>query len=148
MAYSSPVIAKAFLELGERDNIPIDPLKLIKLVYFAHGFYLAAAEEPLLNEPVEAWKYGPVISSLYHRFKRYGRAAIPREEIGSIFGPKLDSNAQAAVEAAWETFKGDPAITLSLKTHTPDSPWAKIWRDDGVFSKEIPDHLIADFFKS
>jgi len=44
-------------------------MKLQKLVYYAHGWHLALNNEPLIDEQVECWQYGPVISSLFHEFK-------------------------------------------------------------------------------
>ena len=54
-------VANKFLELGERDGVSdITPMKLLKLVYIAHGWHLALSEgkKPLVNEASEAWKYG------------------------------------------------------------------------------------------
>jgi len=68
MPLPSAAVANYFLDLGLRESIPITPLKLQKLVYFAHGWYLGFTGEPLLNEGIQAWEYGPVIPSLYHDF--------------------------------------------------------------------------------
>jgi uncharacterized phage-associated protein len=51
-------------------------MKLIKTVFIAHGFYLASKDKPLVNEFVQAWKYGPVIDSVYHEFKGLGHKPI------------------------------------------------------------------------
>ena len=51
-------------------------MKLQKLAYFAHGWNLAIRNTPLINESVEAWKFGPVIPSLYHDVKGYGMEPI------------------------------------------------------------------------
>ena len=42
--YTVGAVANYFLEAGERDGVPITPLKLQKLVCIAYGFYLAASE--------------------------------------------------------------------------------------------------------
>ena len=59
LPYKAITIAYYFLEQGERENIPISPMKLQKLIYFAHGWCLAIRREALIMESVEAWKYGP-----------------------------------------------------------------------------------------
>src|SRR5258708_4237314 len=77
--------ANFFLAKGLEDGVSIDPLKLQKLVYFAHGWHLAVTGKPLIDEYVEAWPYGPVIPSLYHRFKSYG--ADPITDLVYVRGP-------------------------------------------------------------
>ena len=43
-------------------------MKVQELVYLASGEHLAIKGEPLIDEQVEAWRYGPVIPSLHHAF--------------------------------------------------------------------------------
>lgn len=69
-------IANYFIELAKNDDNLVSPMKLQKLVYFAHGWCLALADKPLINEKVEAWQYGPVVGSLYREFKKYGNEGI------------------------------------------------------------------------
>ena len=66
--YSALAIANFFLE----NHKSISPMKLQKLVYFAHGWNLAISNNPLIKEPIEAWDYGPVISTIYNEFKLFG----------------------------------------------------------------------------
>ena len=54
-------IAKKIIELSKKDNVSIDPMKLLKLVYIALWCF---SEKPLIINKVEAWKYGPVIPEL------------------------------------------------------------------------------------
>ena len=72
-------VANYFLELAHKENRPIHLLGLVKRVYIAHGFSLAMLDKPLIDprfDPVEAWKYGPVIPSVYHSFKQYKASPI------------------------------------------------------------------------
>lgn len=45
-------------------------MQVIKMAHIAHGYSLAIHNEPLVDEAVEAWKYGPVVPSLYYRAKK------------------------------------------------------------------------------
>ena len=64
--YSAKAIANAFLQRAFNEKKAIGQLKLQKLVYIAHGYYLAlTGGNPLVNEPFEAWDYGPVNRTLY-----------------------------------------------------------------------------------
>ena len=51
-------------------------LKLQKLVYITHGWYLYALDRVLVEDEIEVWAYGPVITALYHQFKHYGKEPI------------------------------------------------------------------------
>ncbi|QLH42366.1 MAG: DUF4065 domain-containing protein [Coxiellaceae bacterium] len=51
-------------------------MKLAKLIYVAHGWSLALNDVPLIDEAVQAWKFGPVIESVYHEFKHFGNDVI------------------------------------------------------------------------
>ena len=42
----------------------LDALQVMKLTYIAHGFALASLNKVLIDDDVEAWKYGPVIRRL------------------------------------------------------------------------------------
>ena len=73
MPYSSEKIANFFLGLAQKEQVELTPLKLQKLLYFAHGWHLVLDSDgdPLLDEDIEAWKYGPVVPSIYHKFKEF-----------------------------------------------------------------------------
>ncbi len=56
-------VANYLLELAKKQNIDVEPLKLMKLVYIAHGYMLALFNRSALDERfdwVEAWKYGQI----------------------------------------------------------------------------------------
>ena len=70
--YQSLTISNYFIQKLHETGHPVTAMKLIKLVYIAHGWYLALNEgKSLINEAIQAWKYGPVIHSLYHKLKKY-----------------------------------------------------------------------------
>lgn len=154
MAFSPHAVANWFLA-----RKPIDQMKLHKLVYFAHGWRLGLFEKPLIDEEIEAWRYGPVVRSLYHEFKEFG--ARPITDLATtveIDGtnirfrkPKLpDDNktVQALMERVWEQYGKKSGTQLSAITHLPDSPWTKIRERYGdVKGAGIPNDLIQEYFK-
>lgn len=71
-------VANYILDCGKEDGETLSPMKLIKLVYLAHGWNLGLTGEPLITEHVQAWRYGPVIPSIYHDFKEYGNQVVTR----------------------------------------------------------------------
>jgi uncharacterized phage-associated protein len=74
MIYTSKQIADWFLGQADPEaGDSISPLKLQKLVYYAQAWHYTLFNKPLFNEDIEAWRHGPAIRSLYHRFEKYTR---------------------------------------------------------------------------
>jgi len=57
-------VASEFIALSKAEAVPVSPMKVIKLVCLAHGWCLALAKRPLINERVKAWRFGPVVPSV------------------------------------------------------------------------------------
>src|ERR1700738_4990459 len=92
MAYPAQAVANFFIKKSIEDHIEdFNIMKLIKTVFIAHGFYLATKDKPLINEFVQAWKYGPVIDSVYHEFKGLGHKSI-KFLAASDIGEDADGN--------------------------------------------------------
>jgi len=73
---SALAVANYFIKKGIDTKKSVSPMKLQKLVYFAHGWRLALYNSPLIDEAIQAWQYGPVIPGIYHEFKHYGNRDI------------------------------------------------------------------------
>ncbi|MGL6349555.1 MAG: Panacea domain-containing protein, partial [Aeromonas sp.] len=82
MPYPVNQVAEAILRAAKREGRSLTPMQLIKLTYIAHGWSLAVANRDLFTDRIEAWKYGPVIPSLYQATKRFGRSPIPLSMVG------------------------------------------------------------------
>lgn len=153
-AYNAKAVANFFLELAKSRARGIDPMKLQKLVYYAHGWYAGYTNRPLIDESVEAWPYGPVIPSLYHEFKRYGSQpieALATEFDGSDFRAVLipaESDVQRFLQNVWDSYGDYTGVKLSELTHAADGPWWKARQmSQGKRSADIPFELIADHFR-
>ena len=162
--YSSKAVANYILDLAKEQGEILTAMKLIKLVFIAHGWHLAIAGEPLINEHPEAWKYGPVVPSLYHHFKRFGSGPITKKAHSYRFkrgggykilvpslegGSKFDLDlAKAIMNFVWQAYSRYSAIRLSMMTHQPNTPWEKVWRRQGSKTRgtDIPDDVIRDHY--
>jgi uncharacterized phage-associated protein len=136
--YTAQHVANFFLDCGEKDNIPISPLKLIKLVYIAYGWNMALTNERLFEEPIEAWRHGPVIPSLYHEFKHFGSNPISSKaedvdldtyELVVPRVPTTDAQTNFVLNKVWAAYKHFRAWDLRQKTHEPDSPWNRVYAE-------------------
>ncbi|NVK54961.1 MAG: SocA family protein [Alteromonadaceae bacterium] len=156
--YSAKAIANAFLRLARKDGQSITPMKLQKLVYLAHGWALGLNDKPLIKDDVEAWQFGPVISSLYHEFKEYGSGAITNDasdfdldfdtfeivyEVPVI--KEDDTDANELVEAVWNSYKKYSGGQLSNLTHREGTPWKQAY--NGNKGQKIDTQLIAEHYK-
>lgn len=133
--YPAKGIANAFLQRSFNGREKIEPMKLQKLVYLAHGYYLAATKgNPLINEAFEAWKYGPVVPSLYHEFKHCG--AQPISELATevdfekfdfepVAAPESDKLVRDVIDFVWDTYKGWSGLKLSDLSHKPGWAWER-----------------------
>lgn len=133
---SSESVANFFLQKSFDTGIAITPMKLIKLVYIAHGWHLGYLDQALINDAVEAWQYGPVIPDLYHKVKAYGRRTItaPVDNngvIGDEQNPPPNENSLALLERIWEVYGKHDGVQLSALTHQPKTPWDITWQAGG-----------------
>jgi uncharacterized phage-associated protein len=134
------------LEAADRQGRALTPLQIMKLVYISHGWHLAVHGRPLINEEVEAWQYGPVIPSVYHKLKKFGSQAVTHADLPRTHGlfdvdePK-DSTERSVIEDVYETLGNLSGPALSNLTHKPGSPWFSVWRP-GERGLIIPDDAI------
>src|SRR5580658_220842 len=122
MPYKPSHVANSFLVRGNEQGIKIDPLKIQKLVYFFHGWFLATRDDLGVGELFEAWPYGPVLPSLYRQFKSYGSRDIdgyaldvdPQsgEQRALMVNPK-DARFAEVFERVWDRYKLMNGLQLS-----------------------------------
>ena len=154
--YQSLAVANWFIENLRN----ITPLKLQKLIYFAHGWHLALRDKPLIDELVQAWDYGPVIPNVYHEFKACGNQPIielgTHLEMGDdkkirTVRPRIPDSAIDAkklLARIGEVYGKYTGAQLSTMTHAPGSPWDQVRREfPNRKGAEIPDVQIKEHFK-
>ena len=115
------IVAEHIRWLRTKEGEPTTPLHLVKLVYISHGWMLGLHGTPLIQEDVEAWKYGPVIPAIYHRYKPFGgyHIQLPTKSREG----QMDEDQQELVEAVEEGYRRFSAVELSAMTHRSGSPW-------------------------
>lgn len=154
--YDPAAVANYLIDLAERNGKPLTPMALQKLVYIAHGWHLAITGQPLLNERVEAWTWGPVIPSLYHQFKGFGSQPITQKAFwsrGFDFGPAsledASEDTKEILNRVWEVYSKYTPIQLSNMTHQSNTPWHVTWNElqgRSVRHTQIEDDLIRSHF--
>ncbi len=160
MSYDPLAIANTLIDIAKEKKVKLTPMKLQKLIYFAHGWNLALKDEPLINEHVEAWKFGPVIPSIYHEFKYYGNNDINEKAERIIMNDnfsftttkpvvkKTDKEIWELLEKIWEVYGKYSGWQLSNATHQEGTPWKQVWNEGQVlYGKDIDNNIIKEYFK-
>lgn len=154
--YSPKSIANYFIDLAKAKGERISPMKLQKLVYYAIGWYAGYTGRPLVDEPVEAWQYGPVLPSLYHEFKKFGSGQITEkatyldDNLDFVeVPPPDDPNVRKFLDNIWSNYGHFTAIKLSEMTHAAGGPWDSTWSESlGVRGTDIPLERIQQYFRT
>ena len=141
-------IAETLLQLADAEPEPelVTNLRLQKLLYYAQGWSLALRGRALFDDPIEAWDLGPVVPSVYHRYRRFRGRAINDGDTDTR--PLVDRETFGFVERIWHTHRRHSASALVDMTHR-ESPWADTDRGPGGTDRgvEIPRSAIRSHFE-
>lgn len=149
-------VANYFIDLANDRHKELRPLKLMKLVYIAYGYGLALLDRSILDprfDRVEAWRLGPVIPSVYHSFKMYGKSPITKKTTFiissddgiSIKEPCLsDEKVKELCVFVWDKYSphGDSKLVTIL--HGVGTPWGRVY-EEGM-NREIPETLTKAYY--
>ena len=150
------MLATAKLDYG----LNLDQLQLNKMLYMVNGFVLKDRDEPAFRNPVEAWKYGPVIRMVWETYKDWGDKQIDtldmcltsldntdalenrRTEMFKIIGQKVAGIVSGVIHE-YGTCTGGELIDI---THRKGTPWAKAYKPGR--NNIIPKEAIAKFYRN
>lgn len=137
---------------------PLTPMHVNKLTYISHGFTLALENEPLFKNRVEAWKYGPVIPTIYDEAKRYGMEGITGllycgtpfndeefEKRREFLRSTIPLTHQSVMNEVLQVYGGYSAYGLSAITHEKGTPWHQCYRRWKI-GVEIPDSVTKAYY--
>lgn len=145
-------VANEFLDKSKEISV----LKLVKLCYIAQGFSLAILDRPIFDDDkIVAWKYGPVIPSIYHEFKHFGKEGITsKSEYATLNDdftlttetPELtDENDKKIIQIVWNMYRKFTGSELVTMTHKKGTPWDLVYRPNE--NEVIPNDLIRKYYK-
>ncbi|MDR1039734.1 MAG: DUF4065 domain-containing protein [Deltaproteobacteria bacterium] len=172
--YSAVAVANWFIERNRIEPCELTHLKLQKLLYFAQGWYLAYHNAPLFEDPIEAWKYGPVVRSVYYALNDRRKNEVITEPIEGyvlqgenykvIGTPGMsfrDDGTEVFMVSIWKNYSRMNPWELVSISHAKESPWDRVSKslevsyDDagvgwgiGFSSTVIPVELMKSYFKS
>ena len=152
-------VANFFIDRAGAKKIDLTIMTLLKILYFAHAWYLAKNKEPLIAQPFEAWRHGPVNRVVYDQYKGIGSKfifdkaksfdPISMEFVATTY--QFDLNTQRLLEDIFDYYSQFHAFKLSDLTHEKGGPWDTVWKeaqDRAVPGMVIPNDLIKTWFES
>lgn len=152
---SAPFVADYII--GSSETL-LTPMQINKLAYISHGFTLAIEDEPLFPDRVEAWRYGPVIPSIYYMLSQYGGEPVTaiqycgtdlatpekKDRMGflkRIINPKH----KKITDIVLKKFGHFTGLQLSTITHEPGTPWHRRYKSNKL-GIEIPNSLTREYY--
>ena len=136
MDIANKIIFKTDIEHGDS----ISNLKLQKMLYYMQGFHIAHFNEPLFDDDIVAWQYGPVVPIVYSSFKKFGRGEISLSLDVNI--PTMSLEEELLFDEVYEVYGQFSAVKLMEMTHN-ENPW-KTTEIPNIISKE----KLRNFFKT
>ncbi|MEZ0180416.1 Panacea domain-containing protein ['Camptotheca acuminata' phytoplasma] len=129
------------------DKIPdITHMKLQKLIYYAHAFYLVEFKNKLINSILQAWVYGPVFPELYMEFRQYSNKPVQKTDKGNE--DKISEERKISIDKVIKKYGHMSSGELSVQTHN-ESPWFfKIDKSDDWSKNVIEDKDLESYFMS
>ncbi|MBR8834696.1 MAG: DUF4065 domain-containing protein [Stigonema ocellatum SAG 48.90 = DSM 106950] len=117
-------LARYFIIRAYEDGIEAEMtnMKVQKLLYYTQCLHLALYDEPLFDEVIQAWRYGPVCPPAYRFYSEFeaNQLPIPSKE----YLLQIPQEKKELLEEIWEYFGGYHAYRLSGMTHL-EFPWKK-----------------------
>lgn len=155
--YDARAVANFLLQYADENKVPVTLISVLKMIYYAHGWYLSCFREPLVKQPFEAWKYGPVVRVVWESFKGSGKKPITtraqRFDVVTNSYLKIDdpiSDEDALfLRKVFEAYAHIDSFDLSSMTHIPGSPWDEVWNAPGAainLGMKIPNDEIRKWF--
>jgi uncharacterized phage-associated protein len=137
------------LSLSGEEKDPLTNLRLQKLLYYAQAWSLVLRESELFPEEIEAWRWGPVVPTVYNELPDgQGASQIPADMF--VDAPDLPPEDVELVRSVWEAYDQYSALQLSRMTHQ-EAPWLRAWGDrptDGTGTGNDPIKVddLEDYF--
>ncbi|OOR20908.1 MULTISPECIES: Panacea domain-containing protein [Bacillus cereus group] len=139
--------------------LPSSHLKLQKLLYFSYAEFLLRTGAKLFKEPIVAFKYGPVVESVFHNYKVHGSTTIDYKEDETICYSTEDlaitpsfmklvssEHGIVALECILKTLNQYGEVSagdLVEKTHQDGGPWDRVFKPG--WNCEITDDVITQY---
>lgn len=148
MAHDAKGVANELINMAIDEGCPVTPMQIQKLLYYCHAWTLGLCGRPLLEQPVEAWMFGPVVKSVYLSLRAY-RGNPVTEPIAGVDAPDFRDEENDVIEQVWRKYGYLTGRQLSTMTHRQGTPWHQVMygkRRKGDVNPAIPNGLIREYY--
>ena len=76
--YDALDVARHVINYERSQGRSVSNLRLQKLLYFVQAQFLVTTQRACFHDEMEAWDLGPVVPNVYHAYKAFGSASLPR----------------------------------------------------------------------
>ncbi len=139
-------------------KVPCTHLKLEKLVYMCYADYLCETQSKLFEDKIFAYRLGPVIESVYEKYKKSGLDCLEVEDDTFMYDEttkKMPSRSRIlsaedglkkliSIDKTLEKYSKYSASELVDMTHQTDTPWSQAGAGSMAY-KIIEDDLIMKY---
>lgn len=121
-------IANNILKRAFEQNVEVTPMKLQRIIYFIYRDYLQTTGQSLFSERFEVWRYGPVLPTVYQKFRPFNGKPITefaKDSKGEVLcvTEKVESDLRKIIDNVWYCYKDYNGVDLSKITHQKNSAW-------------------------
>lgn len=124
--------------------IPVDNLKLQKLLYYCQGIHLARKDTTIFDDEIEALQYGPVVINVYNEYKSHGLDIICLDNINDKNTCISKEDERETIDMVLEHYGDLSGLELVAKTHS-ETPWKTAYNNNS--DNIITIDSMKDYFK-
>ncbi len=126
MSVAAYTVAKDILKLAQENDESVSNLKMQKLLYYAQAWYMVNnSGSVLFDDVIEARKFGPVVPSVYDKFKKFKRNPI-RVVVKEEDLLELSQKQKDYLKAFYDDFMPCSTTDLISMTHN-EKPWQEAY---------------------
>lgn len=133
-------LAKYMVSKCVKDGCPISNLQLQKILYFIQVETIKKTGDVAFYDGIEAWKFGPVIPSVYYHFCGFG--AMPIWASYKVSTPEEPE--KMIVDAVMEEKRKLDPWTLVDEAHKKGGPWDRTYKNGEGVHEPISVELIKE----
>lgn len=135
--YSAVQVARYIIDFCYSIGRPVSNLELQKIMYFLQVVFWRTYKRELIKEDFCAWRYGPVIPTIYNMYSGYGGNLIKSRYADNY----IDSKYKTFLNGYIRLLESKGPWTLVDMTHAQGSPWYQVYDngfgDGHIISREL-----------
>ena len=138
--YNATTVADYILFQYNKMDVGISNLKLQKILYFVQALSFIEKNEEMFSDSFQAWNFGPVIESIFEKYKRFGAFDIPDIPVKS---PKIQEDDKNLIDTVLKRFQ-DLSNAYLTKIVQGQEPWKSNYKEG--LKVKIPNEEIQKYF--